>query len=290
MCLRWISRILLREAGSIGDDAVKQIVDDAFVELATRSEHCGAGGRYPYEIRRNGSLLARRLTPALEKSPMDLLYWYLLLSTRMNMKVDRNQGGHDATILFEHLCREVAIRFWGGPAPYVGAIVFGTGRQTNDLEDHEEFGQGVFESAIQGLCDALGEGVGFQQNLDSAVYAKDGKLDVVVWRGFADKRPGQLIGFGQCKTGKYWDRDLMKLQPEGFCAKWLQKRPAVIPVRLYFIADRVTDDWHERCVDGGIVFDRCRIVNHAANLPSDLLQKIEAWVNAAAKSEGLLLS
>ena len=44
------------------------------------------------------------------------------------------------------------------------------------------------------------------------------------------------------------------------------------------------------CVDGGIVFDRCRIVNHAANLPSDLLQKIEAWVNAAAKSEGLLLS
>ena len=282
-----IARILLREADSIGDDAVKQIVDDAFGELAVRSEHCGAGGRYPYEIRRHGGLLTRR--SVLDKAPVDLLYWYLLLSTRMNMKVKKNQGGYDATVLFEHLCREVAIRFWGGPGPYVDGMVFGTGRQTNDMEDHEELGHGVFQAAIRRLCAALGEGIGFPQNAGSAVQAKDGKLDIVVWRGFADKRPGQLIGFGQCKTGTYWDKDLMKLQPEGFCAKWLQRQPAVMPVRLYFITDRVIDRWYERCVDGGIVFDRCRIVDLATDLPSALLQEIEAWVKAAAESEGLLL-
>jgi len=82
----------------------------------------------------------------------------------------------------------------------------------------------------------------------------------------------------------------MKLQPEGFCAKWLQKRPAVLPVRLYFIADRVIDDWYDRCVDGGIVFDRCRIVDHATNLSPALIQQIGVWVKAAAGSEGLLLS
>jgi hypothetical protein len=285
-----ITRILLREAESIGDDAVKQIVDEAFEELATRSEHCGDESRYPYEVRRNGGLLARRSPPKLGTPQDDLLYWYLLLSTRMNMKSKRRQGGQDATVLFEHLCREVAIRFWGGPGPYVDAIVFGTGRQASDLKDHEELEQGVFQSAVLRLCAALGEGVGFTQKPASAVRAKDGKLDVVVWRRFADKRPGQLIGFGQCKTGTYWENDLTKLRPEGFCTKWLQKQPAVTPVRLYFIADRVIDSWYDRCVDGGIVFDRCRIVEHATELPHDLLQKIEAWVRAAAGSEGLILS
>jgi len=175
-----ITRILLREAESIGDDAVRQIVDEAFQELTIRSEHCGADGRYPYEIRGNGGLLARRSGPAADKSPADLLYWYLLLSTQMNMKTNRNQGGHDGTALFEHLCQEVAIRFWGGPSPNVGAIVFGTGRQTNDLHDDAELGEGVFQSAIDKLCAALGEGTGFLRKPESAVHARDGKLDVVV--------------------------------------------------------------------------------------------------------------
>ena len=58
---------------------------------------------------------------------------------------------------------------------------------------------------------------------ETKVTAKDGKLDIVVWRRFADGRPGQLIGFGQCKTGTSWPDDLTKLQPEGFCAKWMLK-------------------------------------------------------------------
>ena len=283
-----ISRILQRESESYGDDAVKQIVEDTFGELADRARHCGTNGGYPYELRGNGALLARRQPE--NGGQRDFLYWYLLLSTRMNMRDDRKQGGLDATVLFEHLCREVAVRFMGGPSPYVDAVVFGTGRCTDEMNDHDEVDQGVFKAAVDRLCTVLGEGVGFNTRIDARVHAKDGKLDIVVWRRFADKRPGQLIGFGQCKTGKHWNNDLMKLQPEGFCAKWMQKRPAVLPVRLYFVADRVFDNWHDRCVDGGILFDRCRIVDQATDLPADLLQKIEKWVAAAASSEGLMLS
>ena len=283
-----ITRILLRETEAYGDDAVKHLVDEAFGELSVRAQHCGTECGYPYELLRNGALLARR-QPDNGVQP-SLLYWYLLLSTRMNMNTCRNQGGHDATALFEHLCREVAVRFMGGPSPYVDAIVFGTGRQAVDMKDHEELNQGVFKSAVDRLCAALGEGVGFPNKINERVRAKDGKLDIVVWRRFADKRPGQLIGFGQCKTGTYWNNDLMKLQPEGFCAKWMQKRPAVLPVRMYFVADRVVDVWYDMCVDGGLFFDRCRIVDQATDLPCKLLQKIETWVRAAASSEGLMLT
>jgi hypothetical protein len=283
-----IVRILLRESGSLNDDTVRQIVEDAFGELGNRAQNCGAGNRYPYELRANDALLVKRDPEVIEEEP-DLLYWYLLLSTRMNMKASRNHGGVDATALFEHLCREVAIRFMGGPGPLVEAIVFGTGRHTEDLSDHEEIDKGVFESAVRSLCKSLGEGIGFSANVESRVFARDGKLDIVVWRRFSDRRAGQLIGFGQCKTGKYWKNDLTKLQPEGFCAKWMQKRPAVPPVRLYFVADRVIDGWYDQCVDGGIFFDRCRIVDQATGLPGDLVRKINKWVTAAAASEGLML-
>ena len=47
----------------------------------------------------------------------------------------------------------------------------------------------------------------------------------------------------------------MKLQPEVFCAKWMRQRPAVLPVRLYFVADRVIDSWYDTCVEGGILLD-----------------------------------
>ena len=65
------------------------------------------------------------------------VYIYLLLATRMNMKLERQQGGEDATALFEQLCCEVAVRFLGGPGDQVGAMVFGTGRLGDQRDDGE---------------------------------------------------------------------------------------------------------------------------------------------------------
>jgi hypothetical protein len=207
----------------------------------------------------------------------------------MNMKSERQQGGEDATSLFEQLCCEVAVRFWGGPGEQVGAMVFGTGRLADDRDDSEPIDRRSFTKRVNELCEGLREGYRFPAEKDGKVTAKDGKLDIVVWRRFADGRPGQLVGFGQCKTGTSWPDDLTKLQPEGFCAKWMLQRPAVLPVRMYFVADRVKSQWYDRCVDGGIIFDRCRIMEYVTGLPETLVRRIVTWTKAAASVNGLTL-
>ena len=53
-------------------------------------------------------------------------------------------------------------------------------------------------------------------------HVKDDKLDIVVWKSFADKNVSKLIGFGQCKTGMTWrnDNSLTQLSPSAFCKKF----------------------------------------------------------------------
>ncbi|HET6247176.1 MAG TPA: hypothetical protein VFE47_05695 [Tepidisphaeraceae bacterium] len=204
------------------------------------------------------------------------------------MQADRNAGGHDGTVLFEHFCASVATNFLGGPAG-TSAFVFGTGRVTEELRDADQLDESQFEQAVNNLCKNLKEGFGFSKHPESKVTAKDGKLDVVAWRGFADERLGRLIVFGQCKTGTHWEGDLTKLSPQTFCDKWLKKAFAVLPLRLYFVADRVLTNWYDRTKDAGIIFDRCRLMQYAEPLEQSLFSKIRDWTEASAKSEGINL-
>lgn len=291
-----ISRFLTRNQGDeevegdAGEEADEQFVIDAFAECQDRFSHCGHGQEaYPFELLNNGTLLQCRDNGTNGYRALRTLYVFLLLSTRMDMKSAREQGGEDATDIFEELGKEVGVRLWGGPCETVHGFVFGTGRQTADLDDDDHLRKGVFKTAVDRLCKELGEGFGFRSNPRERVRARDGKLDVVVWRKFADGRAGQLIGFGQCKTGTHWKNDLTKLtRTEAFCVKWMKETPAVHPVPLYFIADREDSRyWRERCIDGGILLDRCRIVEYSASLPESLLRRIEKWVEAACRSQGL---
>jgi len=287
-----ISRIIQRQGDGVddGEESISSHVSDAFAELESRSQHCGPDDdRYPFEISDDGSLLQLRECQ-LEDAPYAAAYFYLLLATRMNMNTERHQGGEDATKLFELFCREVAIRYWGGPGDSIQAIVFGTGRLAGSLDDEAALDRRGFTAAVDDLCRKLGEGYGFRNDNTSRITAKDGKLDVVVWRPFADGRAGQLIGFGQCKTGTHWQNDLTKLRPEGFYTKWVRKHPGVLPIRMYFITDRVIARWYDHCVDAGIVFDRCRIMEYATDLPVELTKRVANWVKAACVAEELNLS
>lgn len=283
-----ISSMIQREHGSednpLEDLNDNDIVIQAFEELVKREKHVGSNNmRYPFEISDNGKLLCIKGQLNADDSS-HILYLFLLLATRLNMNSERSQGGEDATKLFELLSCEVALRYWGGPGRNATAIVFGTGGSTGRRSS--------FQNRIDNLCHQLGEGVRFENSSGSRVAAQDGRLDIVVWRRFADKREGQLIGFGQCKTGTNWQRDLTNLRPDDFCRNWVFKQPAVYPVRLYFIADRVNrvrDRWYGFCLDGGILIDRCRVIEYAEELPVSLLSKIVTWVNAAASSQGLSL-
>ena len=123
---------------------------------------------------------------------------------------------------------------------------------------------------------------------------RDGKLDVVAWKPFADSWQGKLIIFGQCKTGTEYRDTLTQLQPDAFCAKWLREMPAISPVRVFFISEALSRSgasaqhrWYERSTDAGLLFDRCRTVDFCDGLTDDVLEEVRAWTGAAAGSNEL---
>jgi len=277
-------QIMVREH-EIDDETLRTFANDVFAELERRQTHAGkAGSMYPYHIEKRGSLLRFNKGDANEH----WLYLFLLLATRLNMKSDRNHAELDGTQLFEQLCAVVADRFWGGPCAEVKAEVFGTGRVTTGIRDDAVLPKTLkFGQRVDDLCKFLGEGAGFGAKHEDRVTARDGKLDIIVVRQFADMRNGQLIGFGQCKTGTHWTNDLTKLRPAEFARKWMIESPAVEPVRMYFVADRVKLRWINHCIDGGVLFDRCRILEYSREIPRKLFREVVKWSKAAAKSSNV---
>jgi len=264
----------LPEERQDADLDTENAVFNAYSELSDRIVHSGRRKhRYPFRVASTANLLIfdKRIS-------FNDLYLFLLTATRLNMGEDRVHAGIDGTALFEQVCCEVAKNYWGKDAD---ATVFGTARRVDGRE------VAGFEAAINDLCKKTGEGDGFSNNYKNAITAQDGKLDVVVWKSFSDKRRGKLLGFGQCKTGTNWSSGLFTLQPDGFCKKWVHPIPVVEPIRLYFITARVKDSkWEEVGVDGGIVFDRCRILDYAPPMPELRLKWIK-WTKAALASCGI---
>ena len=112
--------------------------------------------------------------------------------------------------------------------------------------------------------------------------AGDGKLDIVVYRVFSDRRSGGLVGFAQCKTGIHWKTHLSKLQPRAFCDKYLQEPLRVEPVRIYMVPHRVDgSEWNNHTSDGGLLLDRCRLVQYGYEISKDVFDKCVAWMKAA---------
>jgi hypothetical protein len=256
------------------DERMEAIVEGAFDELENRSEHSGDGPyKYPFKVDAKDKLLEY-----FGKGGESELYLYMLLATRMNMQTDRSQGGINGTHLFEEICCEVAKHYWGHRTD---GLVFGTARRLGDDE------MGGFQQAVSDLCNRMGEGHDYHSHSGHAPTAQDGKLDIVVWKGFTDEREGQLIGFGQCKTGTHWGPGAFQLVPESFCTKWIRTRPAVIPVKLFFMTSRPRNThWRDTCVDAGIVFDRCRTLDFAPKMAT-LEVKWTKWTRAALAMNGI---
>lgn len=266
----------LPEKRATSDERYEAIVDAAFTELKHRSEHCGNSHyTYPFKVSDDHQLLDFKKRPKRYS-----FYLYMLLATRLDMQTHRVQAGINGTELFERVCCEVAKSYWGEDAD---GLVFGTARRTPASE------VGNFQAAVDDLCTQMSEGVRFHAHSNHMPAAQDGNLDVVVWKSFSDNRHGKIIGFGQCKTGTHWARNVFDLVPEKFCQKWVLTQPVVPPVRLYFIASRVRNtEWFDSCVDAGVLFDRCRILDYAPKMPA-LEAEWEAWVLSAMKANKLAI-
>ena len=242
------------------DDVSIDHLEEAIGECFTRSQLCI--DRYPFESTRMG--LANRAVDEQFKE----IYYFLLLATRFNMKIHKLQDGEDATKLFEELCAEVVKEYFG---VHSKSDIFGTA-STRD-----------FKSKMEDMISSLCLDVECKVPKGSTGKQKDGKLDVIAWIPFADKKDGQLVAMGQCKTGENWEEKLSEFQPDDFFNNYCTGRPYAKVVRLFFVTESFGDyKWAERSNAGGIVFDRTRIMEYLPKqMPGDLLSRIKNWNRGA---------
>ncbi|MCP4148176.1 MAG: hypothetical protein GY757_10545, partial [bacterium] len=214
--------------GVPGDDLLEPMLDDALNEINRRFDSCGK--RYPFRVKKQGHVVTVGSTV---QDMIREVYTFLLFATRLDMKNQRTQKDIDGSLLFEELSQYVGKHYFGERSD---SFLFGTASM------------GIpFDEKIKSLIKRMGEGGRFgNRNRTSPNMNKDDGLDVVVWKSFSDGSCGQLIGFGQCKTGTHWKDGLKKLRPDTFCKKWFADQPVVDPVRLFFISESVLrSSWYE---------------------------------------------
>ncbi|MGD1071440.1 MAG: hypothetical protein ABSB15_14965 [Bryobacteraceae bacterium] len=273
-----LSRALQR-AYSMGESAARALSGDVFRELQDREKSCvplrgkGRAWEYPFKLNNSTNLLSFRGKLSAQ-SKAGMLYTFLLVASRADMDSQRKLDNLDPTAIFEQLCADILLNFWGGKSELSGSLVFGTARKKAQ-HNHQ------FHSNIEHLCVNIRDGRGMRADATTP-GAGDGKLDVVVWRVFADGRSGGLVGFGQCKTGIHWRTHLTKLQPRGFCTKYFAKPLLIDPVRVYMVPHRVNlAEWDDSTTDGGLLLDRCRLVQYGYDISNGVFGNCRAWLNAA---------
>jgi len=269
----------LQSAYSMDETDARTLAGDVFKELKDRETSCaplvgkGRAWEYPFKLNAPGNLLSLR-AKLTAQSRSGMLYTFLLVASRADMDSQRKLENLDPTQIFERLCADILLNFWGGKTELSGSLVFGTARKKAG-HNHQ------FQSNIENLCTNLRHGRGMRTGAITP-GAGDGKLDVVVWRIFSDGRAGGLIGFGQCKTGIHWKTHLTKLQPRNFCLKYFQQPPILDPIRVYMVPHRVDgSEWESHTGDGGLLLDRCRLVQYGYDISSDVFRSCRTWLNAA---------
>ena len=244
-------------------------VEEAFVEAERRQKSCRNG--YPFVVEHQGYTLIPNSNTPYKKV---IIYKYLLLATRLDMSSNRIHAGIDGALLLEELAALVALEYFGHRSE---SLVFGTASNVSS-----------FSKRVDYLCGRIGEGAGFENRNAATPNEKDGKLDVVAWKSFADSLPGKLIAFGQCKTGTSYKDTLNQLQPDSFCRKWLRSPLVLNPLRMFFVSEALPEShWYNTSVDAGLLFDRCRMVDFCDNASSEVIGKAEVWTEAAAKATEL---
>ena len=250
------------------EDEADVWVDSAFAEVERRRDACS--GAYPFVLDHGGQSV--RCEP--RDDDRHAIYMFLLLATRLNMKEDRQHGGIDGTKIFEELGAEAARSYLG---PRAESLVFGTSADADG-----------FASKVNDLCERIGEGDGFDNHFGGGEQTKDDGLDVVAWTPFSDEQQSKVIIFGQCKTGTNFRHHLTELQPSAFCSSWLRSQPVLMPTRTFFVAEALPRTaWGRIASKGGLLFDRCRIVDFSEAVRANVVEKIRTWTNDAAATVDL---
>lgn len=264
------------DADAEDDIAEENRLDFAIREIQERAAICGEA-HYPFNLAAASDRVLEFKSLADNKGFW--LYCFLLLTTRMNMKERQILAGVNAPLLFEEIC-EVALKCLGGARAQVHR--FGTSAGgVNFAERLKEFFQKFDEYPLR--TDREIPKNGGDDGLDLAFWNKFSWQSATRWRPEAGSPRGKLIVLAQCKTGTSWDdADLNRLQPETFFDSWMQRQPRGQTNRAFMSACRVEpqdlEDYQQDC----LFFDRCRIVDYAAeDLPDDVFKRLVTWTEAA---------
>jgi len=235
----------------------ESISDGALTTLEERKAHCTPES-YPFTL--SGHSLKTN-------NAEDSLYGFLLLLSFLKGKAVKHKH---AAKLFEDVCAYAASGYLAADAKNE-SFVFGFPRR---------IGPENFKDAVAHLCgrERLNEG---SVNVSAAKIEdqKDGRLDVVVWKEFPDRRRGRIIIFGQCATGADWDTKPTALKPPDWREKWLIEGFLPHPVQAFFVPHFIPEDeWRNIIIDGGLLFDRFRIAALAReNIPGALAGELTNW-------------
>ncbi|MCB9136153.1 MAG: hypothetical protein H6636_12050 [Anaerolineales bacterium] len=251
---------IIHEGIESEDDDLDAILDDVFRELQSRSAF--SQGKYPFSFKKYSLMLDE------ENNTIKQVYLFLLLCTRFNMTQSKMHNEIDGTLLFEELCADIILSYFGQSSK---SYIFGTANPGN------------FENKVKDLIHKIGEGGGFKNPNNNFPTKNDDAVDIVVWKDFADKRIGKLIGFGQCKTGTSWNDEIHKLKPRNFCDNWFRENPVIDPLPLVFICDTLNEDFNFHTSQRGfLIFNRFRILEHIGDGLRDEIQvKLKTWLDGA---------
>ena len=119
----------LQQAYSMTDTEARTLAGDAFKELRDRELACapipgkGREWEYPFSLNVGNNLLSSRVK-LNAKSKAGMLYVFLLVATRADMDAQRKLDNLDPTVLFEQLCADILLNFWGGKSDLSGVLCF----------------------------------------------------------------------------------------------------------------------------------------------------------------------
>lgn len=242
------------------DEIGEALAEAVFDEIYERK--LASGDAYPFEINSEHIQLREGMDQGV--------YSFLALLSKYGK--DAGPPGENGAKLFEDVCAKAIERYLGGDHPDVQSYAFGFPRRTLPK---------AFPAALDELCKVMGEGVKSRGDQPISSDQKDAKLDIVAWREFADRRQGKLIVFGQCATGGDWQQKRTELPaPVQWCQLWMHRIPYVHPIRLFCVPHRVEhEEWERTCTLGGLLFDRCRIAYHTANIDDTIAATCATWSN-----------
>lgn len=249
------------------------VAEDVFVTLAERSACYGRLG-YPFDCDYAG----RRLKfTAGEPWPYIALLALSYTNPKFKPRINLPTGGN----LLEQLAWVGIDRFIGQPAAELRGQAACHHMGTPSLSGLPSY----FCDKIDAIATQFNEG-GKYQPLKSGHRQKSGDdgVDILLRRGFPDKRGAQFLFFGGCAGGENWSSTKQyEVDPD----KWLDVNFTESfaglrgMARCYVIPRQVgADGWLTLSKAAGMIVDRCRLamMTHKSNSP--MLTTAAKWAEA----------